>query len=101
MAPYEVLNGRKYRSLVHRYETGPPTLDHPDFTRGTTEVVKLIRQRLEIAQRRKKSYENKRMRPQKFQVRGVVFLKVAPLKVVVRIEEVCAGSLPRDNSRAN
>ena len=83
MAPYEALYERKRRSPVHWYETGQTSLDQTDFTRGTTEAVKLIRQRLETAQSRKKSYEDKRMRPLEFQVEDVVFLKVASLKGVL------------------
>ena len=52
MAPYEALYGRKCRSPVHWYETGHTTLDQTDLTKGTTEAVQLIRQRLETAQSR-------------------------------------------------
>ena len=84
MAPYEALYGRKCRSPVHWYETGQASLDQTDFTRGTTEAVQLIRQRLETAQSRQKSYADKRRRPLEFQVGDAVFLKVAPLKGVMR-----------------
>ena len=60
------------------------TLDQTDFTRGTTEAIQLIRQRLETAQSRQKSYADKRRRPLEFQVGDAVFLKVAPLKGVTR-----------------
>ena len=84
MAPFEALYGRKCRSPVHWYETGQTSLDQTDFTRGTTEAVKMIRQRLETAQSRQKSYANKRRRPLEFQVGDVVFVKVAALKGVMR-----------------
>ena len=50
MAPYEALYGRKCRSPVHWYETRRTSLDQTDFTIGTMEAVKMIRQRLEITQ---------------------------------------------------
>ena len=51
--------------------------------RKTMEEVKKIRQRLEIAPSRPKSYTDKRMRTLQFQANNVVFLKVAPLKGVM------------------
>ena len=84
IAPYEALYGRKCQSLVHQYETGYTSLDQTDLTRGMTEAVKMIRQRLETAQSRQKSYADKRRRPLEFQVGDAVFLKVAPLKGVMR-----------------
>ena len=84
MAPYEALYGRKCRSPVHWYETGHTTLDQTDLTKGITEAVQLIRQRLETAQSRQKSYADKRRRPLEFQVGDAVFLKIAPLKGVMR-----------------
>ena len=44
----------------------------------------MIRQRLETAQSRQKSYADKRRRLLEFQVGDAVFLKVAPLKGVMR-----------------
>ena len=73
MAPFEALYGRKCRSPVHWYEIGQTSLDQTDFTRGTTEAVKMIRQRLETAQSRQKSYANKRRRPLEIQVGDAVF----------------------------
>ena len=87
MAPYEALHGRKCRSLVHWYEAEHSSLDQTEVTRGTTEVVKIIRQRLETAQSRKKTYADKRRRPLEFQVGDAIFLKVAPFKGLMRFEK--------------
>ena len=84
MAPYEALYGRKCRSSVHWYETGQSSIDQTDFMMETTEAVKMIRERLETAQSRQKSYADKRRSPLEFQVGDAVFLKVAPLKGVMR-----------------
>ena len=84
MTPHEVLYGRKYRSSVHWFEARQNNLDQTNFTRETTEAVKLIQQRLENAQSRQRSYTDKRRRPLEFQVGDAVFLKVAPLKGVMR-----------------
>ena len=50
----------------------------------TTQVIQKIRQRIETAQSRQKSYANTRRRPLEFQVGDSVFLKVAPMKGVMR-----------------
>ena len=84
MAPYEALYGRKCRSPVHWYETGEGTVTAPEFVENTTEAVKKIRTRIEMAQSRQKSYADKRRRPLEFQVGDSVFLKVAPFKGVIR-----------------
>ncbi|KAL5545280.1 hypothetical protein UlMin_009064 [Ulmus minor] len=84
MAPYEALYGRKCRSPIHWYETGEKQIAAPDFIETTTEAVKKIRERMETAQSRQKSYADKRRRPLEFQVGEAVFLKVAPMKGVMR-----------------
>lgn len=52
MAPYEALCGRKCRSLVHWYKTREKELVSTDFINRTTDDVKSIRQRMEIAHSR-------------------------------------------------
>ncbi|KAL5566402.1 hypothetical protein UlMin_029566 [Ulmus minor] len=56
----------------------------PDFIESTTEAIKLIRERMKTAQDRQKSYADKRRRPLEFQVGDSVFLKIAPMKGVMR-----------------
>ena len=84
MAPYEALYGRRCRSPVHWYETREKELVSTDFIQKTIEAVKIIRQRMETAFSRQKSYADKRRRPLEFQVGDLVFLKVAPFKGVMR-----------------
>ncbi|KAL5576778.1 hypothetical protein UlMin_018477 [Ulmus minor] len=50
-------------------------------------IVKKIRERMETAQSRQKSYADKRRRPLEFQVGDAVFLKVAPMKGAMRFEK--------------
>ena len=49
MAPFEALYGRKCRSPIHWQEVGQKQLQTTDFIRKTSEDVKLIKQRLDIA----------------------------------------------------
>ena len=48
------------------------------------EKIALIKERLKIAQRRRKSYANNRKRDLEFEVGDHVFLKVSPMKSVMR-----------------
>ena len=90
MAPYEALYGRKCRSPICWHEAGEKKLmesvdaERTDFVNETSEMIKLIRRRIETAQSRQKSYADKRRRPLEFAVGEYVFLKVAPMKGVMR-----------------
>ncbi|KAL5549103.1 hypothetical protein UlMin_004334 [Ulmus minor] len=84
MAPYEALYGRRCRSPAHWYETGENQIAAPDFIESTTEAVKLIQKRMKTAQSRQKSYADRRRRPLEFKEGDYVFLKVAPMKGVMR-----------------
>ena len=84
MAPYESLNGRPCRSPLCWTEVGESSIIGPDLIRDTFEKVSLIRQRLLTTQSRKKSYADMRRRPLEFKVGDHVFLKVMPMKRVVR-----------------
>ena len=84
MAPYEALYGRKCQSPIHWYETGQKYLEKTDMIRDTTEAVRLIKQRLETAHSRQKSYADSKRRDVSYEVGESVLLKVSPLKGVVR-----------------
>ncbi|KAK6144921.1 hypothetical protein DH2020_021741 [Rehmannia glutinosa] len=84
MAPYEALYGRKCISPVHWDEVGERKLLGPDIVREMTEAVTQIRQRMGTAQSRQKSYSDQRRRMLEYSVGELVFLKVAPMKGVMR-----------------
>ena len=84
MAPFEALYGRPCRSPVCWAEVGEGTLLGPDMIQETTQKVQLIRQRLETARSRNKSYADQRRRPLEFEVGDHVFLKVSPKKGIMR-----------------
>ena len=83
MAPFEALYGRPCRSPLCWTEFGETSMIGPDLVRETTEKINLIKQRLETAQSRQKSYADKRRRPLEFEVDSFVFLKVSPWKGVM------------------
>ncbi|KAK6142480.1 hypothetical protein DH2020_022828 [Rehmannia glutinosa] len=84
MAPYEALYGRKCRSPVHWDEVDERKLIGPELVQQTAEVVEKIRQRMKTAQSRQKSYADKRRKPLEFSIGDMIFLKVAPMKGVMR-----------------
>ncbi|KAK8680680.1 hypothetical protein V6N13_109620 [Hibiscus sabdariffa] len=84
MAPYEALYGRRCRTPVCWAEAGQKLLPLPDILKGTTEKVKLIRERLKAASDRHKSYADLKRREIEYAVGDRVFLKVSPWKKVMR-----------------
>ena len=84
MAPYEALYGRKCRSLLCWEKVGERKLLGPEIIQMTSKKINLIRKRLQTAQSRQKSYYDNSRREVEFEVKDVVFLKVAPMKGVMR-----------------
>uniref|UniRef100_A0A1U7VS81 Uncharacterized protein LOC104221386 n=1 Tax=Nicotiana sylvestris TaxID=4096 RepID=A0A1U7VS81_NICSY len=84
MAPYEALYGRKCRSPIGWFDVGETKLLGPELVQQAIEKVKLIQERLRTAQSRHKSYSDNRRRDLEFAVGDWVFLKVSPMKGVMR-----------------
>ncbi|GJT65500.1 putative reverse transcriptase domain-containing protein [Tanacetum coccineum] len=83
-APYEALYGRKCRSPVCWAKVGEAQLTGPEMIQETTEKIVLIKQRIQAAQDRQKSYADLKQKPIEFKVGDWVMLKVSPWKGVVR-----------------
>ncbi|GJV43031.1 putative reverse transcriptase domain-containing protein [Tanacetum coccineum] len=83
-APFEALYGRKCRSPVCWAEVGQVQLTGPELVQETTERIIQIKQRIQTARDRQKSYADLKRKPMEFQVRDKVMLKVSPWKGVVR-----------------
>ena len=84
MAPYEALYGRKCRSPIGWFDVGETKLIGPDVIQQVVDKVKLIQERLLAAQSRQKSYADNRRRDLEFQIGDWVFLKVSPMRGVMR-----------------
>nr|GEW47490.1 putative reverse transcriptase domain-containing protein [Tanacetum cinerariifolium] len=83
-APFEALYGRKCRSPVCWNEVGEFHLTGPEIVQETTEKIVQIKQRIQAASDRQKSYVDLKRKPMEFQVGDKVMLKVSPWKGVVR-----------------
>ncbi|GJR13817.1 reverse transcriptase domain-containing protein [Tanacetum coccineum] len=84
VAPFKALYGRKCRSPVFWAEVVEAQLTGPKIIHETTEKIFKIRDRMQAARDRQKSYADKRRRPLEFEVRDKVMLKVSPWKGVIR-----------------
>ncbi|GJU69940.1 putative reverse transcriptase domain-containing protein [Tanacetum coccineum] len=83
-APFEALYGRKCRSPVCWAKVGDAQLTGPELIHETTEKIVQIKQRIQAARDRQKSYADVRRKPLEFQVGDRVMLKVSPWKGVIR-----------------
>ncbi|GKE51080.1 putative reverse transcriptase domain-containing protein [Tanacetum coccineum] len=96
-APYEALYGQKCRSPVCWAEVREAQLTGPKMIQETTEKIALIKQRIQAAQDRQKSYADLKQKPMEFEVRDRVMLKVLAKvgKVAYRLE------LPQELSKVH
>ena len=84
MAPFEALYGRRCRSPIGWFELGEARLVGPDLVQDAMDKVRLIRERLLAAQSRQKAYVDHRRKNLEFMVGDHVFLRVSPMKGVMR-----------------
>ncbi|KZV37994.1 hypothetical protein F511_30281 [Dorcoceras hygrometricum] len=84
MAPYKALYGRKCRSPIHWDDVGKRTEIGPDVIEQTSKAIKRIRNGMKTTQSRQKSYADSHRRDLNFEIGDHVFLKVAPMKGVMR-----------------
>ncbi|GJV51983.1 putative reverse transcriptase domain-containing protein [Tanacetum coccineum] len=91
-APYEALYGRKCRSPVCWAEVGEAQLTGPELIQETTEKIVLIKQRMQAAQDRQKSYADRKQKP----------IYVEPFKVLAKVGKVAYRlELPQELSRVH
>ena len=87
MAPYEALYGRKCQTPLYWNEVGEKRIvvvENVSWVEDACEKVKIIRQRIQTAQSRQKSYSDHRRRDLEFEVGDKVFHKVLPRKGLIR-----------------
>ncbi|GKA19146.1 putative reverse transcriptase domain-containing protein [Tanacetum coccineum] len=83
-APFEALYGRKCRSPVCWTKVGEAQLLGPELIQETTNKFVQIKQKMQAARDRQKSYTDLKHKPMEFQVGDKVMLKFSPWKGVVR-----------------
>ena len=80
MAPFVALYGRKCRTPVCWDEVGERKINNVEFVEISSKKIRIVQERLKVAQDRQKSYADVRRRELEFEVDDMVFLKVAPWK---------------------
>ncbi|GJX24457.1 putative reverse transcriptase domain-containing protein [Tanacetum coccineum] len=83
-APFEALYGRKCRSLVCWAEVREVQLTGPEIVQEMTEKIIQIKQRIQAARDRQKSYANLKRKPMDFQVGDRVMLKVGAIAYKIK-----------------
>nr|GEY10223.1 putative reverse transcriptase domain-containing protein [Tanacetum cinerariifolium] len=86
-ASFEALYNRKCRSPVCWAEVGDTQLTGPEIIHETNEKIVQIRQHLQAARDRQRSYANVRQKPLEFQTGDRVMLKISPLKGIIRFRK--------------
>jgi hypothetical protein len=84
MAPYEVLYGRRSRTLLNWNEPGEKAIFGPNIIDEVEAIVYCIQDNLKVMKSRQESYTNKRRRPLEFEVEDHIYLQVSPMKGVKR-----------------
>ena len=84
MAPFEALYRRRCISLIGWYNVGEIPLLGPDLVYESPKKVRIIKDRLKMAQSWKISQADHRKRDLEFEVGGWVYLKISPMKGVMR-----------------
>ncbi|GJR15041.1 putative reverse transcriptase domain-containing protein, partial [Tanacetum coccineum] len=83
-APFEALYGQKCRSPMCWAEVGQVQITGPKIVQETTNKIIPIKQMMQVARDRQKSYADLKRKPMDFQVGDKVMLKFLPWKGVVR-----------------
>jgi hypothetical protein len=84
MAPFEALYGRKCRTPLLWDGVGERSFFGPDVIKEAEEKVRLIRDRLKVAQSRQKSYADSKRREIIYEVGDRAYLRVSPLRGIKR-----------------
>ena len=75
MAPYEALYGRKCRTLLCWTKFSEKKVIGPDLIQETEEKVKMIRERLKVANNRQKSYADMKRKDIRYEIGEKVFFE--------------------------
>jgi hypothetical protein len=80
MAPFEMLYGRRCRTLLFWNETGERKVFGPDILQEAENQVRMVRENLRVAQSRQNSCADHRRRELSYEVGDFVYLKVSPMR---------------------
>ncbi|WMV37268.1 hypothetical protein MTR67_030653 [Solanum verrucosum] len=84
---FETLYGRRSRSLIGWFEVCEVAVIGLELVHEAMEKVWLIRERFKMAKSRQKSYVDVKRRELEFDVDDWVYLKISPIKGVMRFRK--------------
>ena len=84
MPPFEALYGRKCRSPIHWHEAGERKFVGPEEVDRVSREIEIIKRILQASIDRQKKYIKNCRQPLEFEVRDKVFLKVSPMRGMMR-----------------
>lgn len=87
MVPYEALCGRSCKSPIYLEEVGERRLIGLELVEKTTTKVTIIEKNLQTTQCKQKNYADNRRRDLRFETGDHVFLKMSPMKGLLRFEK--------------
>ena len=87
MPPFEALYGRKCRSPIHWHEAGERKFVGPEEVDRVSREIEIIKRTLQASIDRQKKYTKNRRRPLEFEVGDKVFLKVSPMRAMMRFDK--------------
>jgi hypothetical protein len=80
MMSFEMLYGRRCRTPLFWSEMREREVFGPDILQEAEKQVRMVKENLQIAQSRQKSYADHSRRELSFEVRDFVYLKVSPMR---------------------
>jgi hypothetical protein len=86
MSPFKVLYGRKCRTPLFWNEPRENQVFGPEIHREVERQVQVVRENLQLAQSRQKSYADHRRRKLSFEVGDFVYLNVSPMRGLHRFK---------------
>jgi hypothetical protein len=86
MSPFKVLYGCKCRTPLFWNEPKENQVFGPEILQEVERQVQVVRENLQLAQSRKKSYIDDRRRNLRFEVGDFVYLKVSPMRGLHRFK---------------
>jgi hypothetical protein len=86
MSPFKVLYGRRCRTPLFCNEPRENQVFGPEILREAERQVQVVRENLQLAQSRQKSYADHRRRNLSFEVGDFVYLKVSPMRGLHRFK---------------
>ncbi|KAM1185411.1 hypothetical protein TB1_013912 [Malus domestica] len=87
MSPFEALYDRACHTPLCWSEVGERVLEGPEIVDETTQNVQVIKSNLKAAQDRQKSLSDRHATYRVYDVGNLVFLKLSPLRGVVRFRK--------------